>query len=60
MIRCLNNLKLQYQTFKDFVVSLEYQNPIGMPVIVKRHMSERELKELGFREDVRIVKVIKK
>lgn len=42
---------------KELMVILEYQNPIGMPVRIKKRMSEREFKEWKCREDIRIVSV---
>lgn len=45
---------------KGLVVLVEYQNPIGMPVVIKRIMDEKQLADWRNREDVRIIKVQKK
>lgn len=42
---------------KGLVVLVEYQNPIGMPVVIKRIMDEKQLADWRNREDVRIIKV---
>ncbi|MDD6039097.1 MAG: hypothetical protein PUD20_09945 [bacterium] len=45
---------------KELMVFVEYQNSIGMPVVIKRIMDEKQLADWRNREDVRIIKVQKK
>lgn len=45
---------------KNLVVSMEYLNPIGMPVTIKKRMGERQLDEWRKREDVKILKIHKR
>lgn len=45
---------------KNLVVSMEYLNPIGMPVTIKKRMDERQLDEWRKREDVKILKIHKR